>query len=382
MSASRFLAAFFLCAAAWLAAFLALTWLIDPYGVSPLGVSLSGLNEHKPKRRSIDRYIKPYEVWKYQPRTVFIGSSRMLQSMDTRLLDGTRFAPAYNAAVSGATMDQDADHLEAYLRLDPNLKYAFVELFIWQVLLPQQPEPPREWLPEFVRNSVALQLSGRTLLDAAVTVKANRERYPRGQYVDRHGRMIFPPDWNAKLHFDAYHRWIVPLHKHTVVDFKLHPSTFRGMDRMVQLCREHGVELYFVVLPNNPYDDYRLQSFGYWEVLEQWQRRIAAYPNVLGFSQYTAPLIEPPSERMVYWYDPLHPSARYGELMLRAFLGERDAAIPADILLPINQDTVETVLEKRRSGLRRWIAANPAFVTAFEEAKVSAGIGNQQGSSP
>jgi hypothetical protein len=49
--------------AIWLGLFVLFTWTIDPYGVSPLRLSLQGMNAQKPKRIDIDRLIKPYEVW-------------------------------------------------------------------------------------------------------------------------------------------------------------------------------------------------------------------------------------------------------------------------------------------------------------------------------
>src|SRR5512144_1026210 len=78
--------------AIWLGLFLIFTWTVDPYGVSPTQLALRGINTQKPKRVDIDRLIKPYEVWRYQPRTVFLGTSRVHQSLDPAVLDGTRFA--------------------------------------------------------------------------------------------------------------------------------------------------------------------------------------------------------------------------------------------------------------------------------------------------
>ncbi len=83
---------------------LAFTLLIDPYGVSPVHATIQGVNALKPKRLDIDRLIKPYEVWRYQPKTVFLGTSRIHQSIDPSVLDGTRFAPAYNASIPASSL--------------------------------------------------------------------------------------------------------------------------------------------------------------------------------------------------------------------------------------------------------------------------------------
>ena len=71
----------FSAAAAWATLTAAFVWAIDPYGVSPVRITWEGVNALKPKRLDIDRLIKPYEVWRYQPRTVFLGTSRIHQAI-------------------------------------------------------------------------------------------------------------------------------------------------------------------------------------------------------------------------------------------------------------------------------------------------------------
>jgi hypothetical protein len=123
--------------AIWLGLFLAFTWMGDPYGVSPLHVRLERVNALKPKRFNIDRLIKPYEVWRYQPRTILLGSSRAHQSFDPAVFDSTRFAPAYNAAIPASSVSENAVRLEQFFEIDRNLRIVFVELFFPFFLYPQ-----------------------------------------------------------------------------------------------------------------------------------------------------------------------------------------------------------------------------------------------------
>src|SRR5262249_59684233 len=102
-------------------------WTKHPYGVSPFRFSAHGINESKPKGRGIGRLIKPYEVWRYQPQTIFLGTSRAHQSLDPSVLDGTRFAPAYNASMPAASMEMTAAYLQQYVRLDRKLRTVIVE---------------------------------------------------------------------------------------------------------------------------------------------------------------------------------------------------------------------------------------------------------------
>jgi len=54
-----YLRTFALGVAIMFAAYLAFTSIVDPYGVSPLRLTLPGINGVKPKRLAIDRLIKP-----------------------------------------------------------------------------------------------------------------------------------------------------------------------------------------------------------------------------------------------------------------------------------------------------------------------------------
>jgi len=371
---SRYLAWLALATIFWCALYLAFTWAVDPYGVSPVSTTWSTINEFKPKRRDIDRFLKPYEVWQHKPRTVFLGSSRVLESIDPSTLDGSRFAPAYNASMNATTLSLDAAHIEHYIKLDQNLRFAFVELFFWNFVY-RQPEQPPHRLSKFIKNSWALQVSAQALWDSILTLKSNLSKNRMTPYVGLRGNLITAPGHNPKPMFDHYVEYVIDEYRN-YPSVELHPTAFQALDRIVQICRQNGVELYLLITPSHPYDDYRILSLGYWGKLERWHRTIATYPNVLSASQYTAPLTEPVSERMAYWNDPVHPSLRFGELVLRAFLREQNPDIPPDILVPVNESNVEAVLQKRRSDLEKWISENQDFSTKFEKAKDATGTGS------
>src|SRR3954468_13389586 len=67
MVSSGYLRALGLSVAIWLVLFLLFTSPIDPSGVSPLRLSLQGMNAKEPGQVDIHGQSKPYEVWRYQP---------------------------------------------------------------------------------------------------------------------------------------------------------------------------------------------------------------------------------------------------------------------------------------------------------------------------
>lgn len=373
MAERRYLKVLFLGIAAWVGLFLAFTWIIDPYGVSPVRVAWHGINEYKPKRLDIDRLIKPYEVWRYQPRSVFLGTSRIHQSIDPAVLEGTRYAPAYNASIPASTLSENVAHLEQFFRLNGNIKHVFIEVFVYNFILPQ-PNVPSKPLSSFVLDAASLLFSTDALFASMQTVGANRANGPRAAYVTSNG--YWTPPWSLRTAdtFNAalYINEIMRIHKN-ISDMIIQPSAIAALDRIADLCRRNGAELHLIVTPNYPWDDYRLLSLGYWHLVEQLIRRLSTYDNVISFSQYNSMLIEPAGPSMRWWYDPLHVSREMGRAMLLAFIGDPEPDMPSNLMRRVTPETVAAVIRERRAGLEAWTVDNQSFATAFDRAKVATG---------
>jgi hypothetical protein len=367
MIQAGYLRTFALGVAIMFAAYLAFTSIVDPYGVSPLRLTLPGLNAVKPKRLAIDRLIKPYEVWRYQPRTVFLGTSRFHQSIDPAVLDGTRFSPAYNAALPATSLWETEALLEEFFEYDKNLRFVFVELFLYN-FLGDEPLRARRSLLQFLPQTTPLFLSGSALYHSLQTVFFNVSGRPSAQVAA--GGYWVPPA-NHKRRLDERHTigFYVGVHNGFLKTMTLEPKAFAVLDRIVALCRRNHAELVLVIPPTHPWDEYRLWSFGQWSILEEWTRRLSVYPNVISFSQYNEVVAERPADNMKYWNDALHLSTNLGRLMLRSFLGTSDVDIPSNLLRELTPATVEAILRERRAEMARWVAENPAYPAAFDQAK-------------
>jgi hypothetical protein len=346
--------------------FLAFTFIIDPYGVSPVQMRLVGVNALKPKRLDIDRLIKPYEVWRHQPRTVFLGTSRIHQSIDPAVLDGTRFAPAYNASIPASTLSENAAHIASFFEMDRNLRAVFVELFLYNFVAPTPAEgPPGALLP----SALSLFVSAGSAFNSMQTLLFNVSGRPGSAHVAARGQWVAAANFTTSFGQDDFIKAIMKIHD-GLPPFALQTAAFAALDRIVDLCRRHDAELHLLITPNYPWDDYRLLSMGYWPLLEDWLRKISAYPNVVSFSQYNELLEEPPAPHMKYWNDPIHFNARMGHLMLNFFLGVADPEAPSNLMRRLSPETIEAAIRERRIGLNEWMARNPSFTTAFDKAKI------------
>ncbi len=357
----------------WMFCLIGFIWLVDPYGISPIQVKIPGFNTQKPKRLDIDRLIKPYEVWRYQPKTVFLGTSRIHQSIDPSVFDGTDYAPAYNASIPASTLAENEKNLELFLSLDPKIKHVFIELFLYNFVTAQTEGLSTTALHYFTNNYLPLQMSTDALLDAMHTLAINEENNPSQAYIAERGYRVPASDFNPATTFSQ------SLYIHSVIKWdhdakmSLQISALQSLDRIVALAKRHGVQLHLLLTPNYPWDDIRLMELGYWPMLETWLRKMAAYPNVISFSQYNNYLEEAPTllPKMKWWNDPIHFSLNMGHAMMQSLLGQAPAGTPSNLMRELNPSTVESIIAERRAGALRWAAAHPDFLEEFEEAKKS-----------
>lgn len=353
----------------WVSLFLGFTLLVDPYGVSPLHVSAAGLNKYKPRRVDIDRLLKPYEVWRYQPKTVFLGTSRTHQSMDPAVLDGTRFAPAYNASIPASSLGLNVSHLQEYLELDPQLRTVVVELFLYNFLGQKQDHVPASF-GDFLRSSLTLFASADTLWSAIQTLGYNVLRKRPAFEVRPGGYYFHPPGHDSGKPFAGFAAEIWKLHATRTKGLKLYEPAFASLQAIVDLCRRRNVELIFVLTPNHAYDDYYIDAVGAWGRVEEWLERLSRLGvPVYSFSQPNAWVYEPVSDRMRYWYDPYHFTLEMGRGILSILANRPEEGLPDDFALRLLPENVSTQIENRRLAIRDWAQSHPNFVAAFQHGR-------------
>jgi hypothetical protein len=354
--------------AIWLGLFLAFTWTIDPYGVSPMRIELAGINVLKPKRANIDRIIKPYEVWWHQPRTLFLGTSRVNQSMDPSILDGTRFAPAYNASMPASSMEMNAAYLRQYLRLDRSLHTVVIELFLPNFIGTPQGLAPGTW-SEFIRNAVTLFASADALWDSIVTLAYNALSGRAISQIEPGGYLYHPARGNPQTSFESFASHIWSAHVNEPDKAPFDQKAFDSIREIIEIARANDLELIFLLGPSHSYADYYYDAIGAWGVIEEWLMGLSGQATVYSFSQPNDWVSEPISQRMIYWYDTFHYSLAMGRGMLASFAGLPTSGLPDNFKERLTPERVTSHIASRRQAVRHWALANPSFVRRFEEAR-------------
>ena len=369
MAYSRYLSALLAGLLLWVMSFLAFTWFIDPFGVSPVRVTSARLNKIKLKRVDIDRQLKPFEVWRLQPRTVFLGTSRIHQGFDPAVLNPTTYVPAYNASIPASSLGLNISHLNQYVVLDKRLKHVFAELFLYNFLGQGQERTPKK-LSTFVSDSAGLFLSNDVLWASVLTLAYNLFVRKPVYEIARGGFYYYPPGHDASGPFGGFHVGIWQLHETRATGMKLHEPAFDAFHELIETARRHDVNLSFVLTPNHAYDDYYIDSIGAWDKVEEWLSRLSSAPvTIYSFSQPNDWTYEPVGKDMRFWNDPYHFSVQMGNAMQRAMAGLNVAAAPENFMIRMTPDKVPGHIEQRRSAIRRWAQRNPKFVQAFESEK-------------
>jgi hypothetical protein len=368
MGARSYLRALALSLGTWLGLYLLFTWGVDPYGISPLQVSVPRVNAEKPKRNDIDRVIKPYEVWRHQPRTIFLGTSRVNQSMDPSVLDGTRFAPAYNASMPAASMGEHAAYLRQYLRLDSRLHTVFVELFLPNFIGRSPGPEPGTW-SEFVGNALTLFASADTIWDSLYTLAYNVASGRPIRRIEPGGYLFFPSRGDPQKSFESFAPYIWGSQVSSPDKAAFDQAAFNAASEIIEIARTHNLELVFLLTPSHGYADYYYDAIGAWDVFEEWLSKLTPRATVYSFSQPNDWVSEPISGRMLYWYDTFHFSVTMGTGLLSALAGRHVPGLPENFAKQIAPSQVPSYIQERRRAAKDWGRSNPSYVFQFEDAR-------------
>lgn len=392
-------------------AVMALTWLVaafavlgfnllvDAIGISPLRISLAGFNTAKPLRPEHDWIVKRYDVWRNRPTTIFMGSSRIKQTIDPKLAAGTPFAPAYNAGINdSAHFVEVKSYLQYYLQTDRKLRHVFIEAFAGALLQHREPPPKRHVPPKGgptvlaqIDNDADLETPAKTrpqrvefglagdiadlasvffsvggVNSAIRTVAANRQPDIAASPPDDDG---FAPVALAPHHFSVRNVFNFVLHTGFMQrGASIAPVTIAAAKEMIEDCKHHRVDCYFFVSPLHADVLYAAYYLGLWPELEKLKRMLAELAPTYDFTRYND-IIDERIGPVVYWPEAFHFAPALGELMTKAMLGMRTAAIPANFGVVIDKSNIDASLAAWREERDRWIAEHPDSVARMQKAE-------------
>lgn len=356
----------------WFAVFgaagIAINLLIDPMGISPIGLNIRGLNAIRTERLNADRLIKPFDILLRRPETLLIGTSRTKEGLDP---DDEPRLHAYNAGMDSASLLEGITLLENSLRFGAPIRRVFFEITPRDLSNVPSSLPstdttgtgrfPRDF-PEYARNYFDMIATWAALKRSIRTVIKNYA-YGRAILVHRNGlgdpwsvRHIYQGFLSVADHgCDWRDAVIVGLRQ---VDF---------LDRLARLRDQYNIQMTVYIPPISPLVFTRDFICGYWGYYDALKRALADRFDTYDFAQFTRFSYEPITDRMTYWRDWIHYSPVVGKHILAIFAGHRQVGTPPDFGRRLAPDTVDDELAAARIGRDAWIADHPRIFADIKQ---------------
>lgn len=102
--------------------------LINPYRLMPFKVTIPGLNDIKPELYDRQRDIKVFDIAYIKPKTILLGSSRVLWGLDPKNPNLQEYQPVYNAGILGPPIYEVDEYFKHALINQPKLKRVILAL--------------------------------------------------------------------------------------------------------------------------------------------------------------------------------------------------------------------------------------------------------------
>jgi len=294
-----------------------------------------------------------------QPKTILLGSSRVVLGYDIDQLRATQHWPAYNASSYNSSLAHRLSMLRYAAIVDRHLKHVLIEIFpgdivhapdFWRL------EPLKPTVLGIASEALPVLLSLTALRDSLQVIA--RSRSYKGPVLS--GRQHFIRAGQDKLGikampysaFTAY-RMFPP---QAVVD-----SDWPALvDAIVATCKQHELECTFMLSPMNARILYGYQHFKFWSELEALVTRLASVGGAYSFLWYNKLNAEPASAERSEWIDPLHHTITVGNMMLDIVSGKRPSRagneVFAEALTVANSGKV---IEQLRIQRDEWLAGHP-----------------------
>ncbi|TYZ29106.1 hypothetical protein FZ041_06060 [Selenomonas caprae] len=326
-------------------------YIIDPIGMWGTPV-YAGLNNYKEKQSVFLDVYKPFELRRYKPDNIYIGTSRVYVGWYAE-------ENAYNLGASSLSLPDMKAYLHyAYSQHLPQKVYIGLDLF--QFSKSSMTEKREGFSVERLQN---LERGGLKAVDEAFTVnmgmweqlkptvkascnhKEDSPVFVRGYCVQRGD--------STKVENNGYYDYLHSFYK-TYTDFSFDPAALTCLQDILSEARANGVE---VILFFNPIavDLQAMQNIcGVSDDYEKIKREVARMHPVYDFA-WCSPLT---LDREDNWIDGSHYHRRTGEKLKSVINNQMDESICKILTV----DSVDEALKAEREKYQVWEGKNEKYI--------------------
>lgn len=370
-----------------------INFLIDPWGLNDL-FHIEGVNTTKLDVHMHTRLHKAHAVRRLQPATMILGISRSAQGIRT---DHPAWdtPPVYNLSLDGGTIAEVHLFLEGTLTTAP-IKRVIIGLDFESFVNLSWREKPD------TREALAVLDSPFSSLKSYFTVemlKASRLITKRQHIAVT---AILPGGETPVVSFEKAlettggHRNLFRRSEEEYFKYR-YSNSLRDVDgssglghlvSIVNLARQHNVELRLFVSPVHARQMEVIRQLGLWSLFEQWKRETVAilaedaakHPvmspiplwDFSGYNSLTTEDVPPAGDtgsKMRWYWESSHYKPALGDLVLDRVFGHTESGrrIPDDFGVLLGTDNIDSHLSRIRNDQARYHKTHAADVAEIEE---------------
>jgi len=341
------------------------------------------------------RLYKAYEVERFQPKTIILGTSRAGVGFDPNHAY-FKHKPAYNLALDGANIYEILKYLE-HANQHNHLQEVLLSLDImsFNVHMPNKPDFDEKRL-----TKQASLLFDKQLISSLYSISATQDSLKT--LLKRFDKTLptmtelGQTTEDALITYKNVHRGHYNTSKYsesTYTNEVYHPlaienennSTFARFAELLRYCHDNHIKLTMIIPPHHARHYLLLDSLGYWETYEEWKRKLVYYNEQIAsfyhvsafslwdftaFNQFTTEYVPEKDNNdydMSWFWESSHFKKELGNVILNE-VGTAQASTFGVLLTSTN---IEQSLKEIRMQKNEFTAVNPAVAYEFSSLKKS-----------
>ena len=335
--------------------------IVDPYLLFDLPRTAE-FNARKPAISEQEHLIKAYEVLRFNPRTLLLGSSSVAMGLDARSTAWrTSERPVYNLGLPGEGVFANRRYLQHVLAKEhPNTVFLGLSFRDFLTVRPQHEHPFESRLAmssggspnplirrQLVKDVLYATLSLDSLFESFDTLRGNLS----GDSYDTISGNV-DPHWHRMeiSRFGTYPLIVLTDLNYTQMyrDSRVDEDVWEQVRLIFELCRGHGISLIVILEPAHV-DELELADIaGKWGAVEEWKRQlskmVAKYEarqghfelwDFFGYNSYSTESVPYTKSPLRWFLTPSHYTQALGDLMLERIMGSGDPSFGVK-LIPSN----------------------------------------------
>lgn len=336
--------------------------LVDPFSVyqTPL---IPKINMCKIDLGMQERLYKATQIARQKPQVILLGSSRVMVGLNPDEIESVLHLPTYNGAFSGANMEEIYHYFEHALYHQPDLKAVVIglDLFGFRQESPYRGFPMSRLKTSTIEwnNRLSCLFNKASLVSSCRTLHENFFGDPMITYL-HHGQQNPEISDRQRAKRTIEDEWKLLKQMVSSRDFydgfRLSLEKIEYFKKIVDICREKGIELRAFFCPTKAVYWEALYLQGLWPELESLKRHLCQiYPiwDFSGFNCVTTQALESQDEPFYFECSHFRPQV-IGKAIIAKLFDLQPSTELAGFGLLLKPDTVEMCLNQINQDRLNW----------------------------